>query len=238
MIDLFKIFSGLFCRGLGTANETKSEIKSFGYTLKEANRAKDIHIDFKAAVNELKNLDKAAVGLTSMNSEKVTEWGFFKNTLLESRLKGSEYEWLLKMDKNLLDTGMGKGLVKSLGGEVKTVAGAAEKIVEGTAGAKIAANTLGKISLLNLGFSAALEVPEIIEASKHGDGLNQVGRSGVKIGFSTFLIGLGSSIGKALPTKYKFIASLIGGAIGGMVGNKAGEITGEALFGKPVRATA
>lgn len=187
-----------------------------------------------------KNFDKAKhIGLLNMADDKVVEWGLFNNTFLEKRLTNSKnMKWLLDLDTNMLNTKWGTKLVEKTGGKIITKEVVKEgtkqtvKTVSGKLGSRLIANTLAKVCHLNLIFSSLLEIPEIKKGFDNDDGANQIGRSGINIALSWVFIGLGSTIGRALPTKYKGIASLLGAAVGSGAGMKVGNHIGTGIFGE------
>ncbi|OGH95770.1 MAG: hypothetical protein A2104_07885 [Candidatus Melainabacteria bacterium GWF2_32_7] len=188
---------------------------------------------FKAVYNPLYQTNK--------HGAKITEFGFFRYTFTEEKMKNSAFgRMLLGMDKNLTDFKfIQDGFSKIFKGcQIKSVVknGAAEKYVAGINGAKtstsaaLTAKALGRIPVLNIALSALFELPAVVRSFKNGDGLKQVGRSAINItGYTAGSALLGAAMTALLPPLGGIIGASIGVFIGGKIANKVGNF----IFGKP-----
>jgi hypothetical protein len=137
------------------------------------------------------------------------------------------------LDKSLLETGVGRGVLSRLGGSAtfaKTATGASATI-SGGAAAQVGGKAMARIPVLGILISAAFEIPDIIDAFKNGDGMQQLGRSACKVAGAT----AGAAIGGALGSFLGPIGTLVGSAVGGWLGHKVGGFIGNALFGKSIK---
>lgn len=149
-------------------------------------------------------------------------------------------KWLLKNDKTLAETSLGKGILKLTGGketelvdtEIKDLkkANVVAAKYEGNAFAKLTGRAMRRMTKLGLVALCALEVPKILkEMNKENDAntCKQVAKSAINIA----TISAGVAYGGAIGSKYgKGLGSLVGmgaGAIlGGVVSNTAQSVVG------------
>lgn len=138
------------------------------------------------------------------------------------------------LDISLLETGAGKGLVSKLGGEAtvnlaQTAGATTTAEITGTTAAKVAGKALARTSVLACVFAVASEYTNIRDGFKNGEGLEQLGRSGITVGATV----AGSAIGGALLAPIiPPLGSIVGATIGGMIGSKVGKAIGNGIFGK------
>lgn len=174
------------------------------------------------------------------NASEVSEWTFFKNTFLDSKV--SKTSFLRTLDKTILDTKVGTDIVDALGGkiikeEVVNKAGqtALKKTIEGTAASQVVGNTMAKITGLNLIFASVLEIPDIVKSIENGDVAQQIGRSSVNVTAGWLSTTFFSSLFKKFaPQKFKSIAGLVGGAFGAILGGISTSKLNNAVFGKSI----
>ncbi|MFH0703190.1 MAG: hypothetical protein V2B14_06620 [bacterium] len=235
---LGKVYSPGLLRAMESWHENK--IESYGRGLQAVNKLPETLTDISNSfqiietVHDSNNFMKAF-----QDSAKINEFNFFKNTFLESHLDKSLLgRTALKADLNLLNTNFGMKILKTVDkdAEIKTIInsiGTAEKFIKGGKVSTFLAKAMARIPCFSILFSLALEIPNIIKASKNGDGLAQSGRSIIKvIGITAGSAIIGALLSPILPP----IGSLAGSAIGIYLGNKISKKIGEAILNKPVSA--
>ncbi|HBH17601.1 MAG TPA: hypothetical protein DDX14_01395, partial [Cyanobacteria bacterium UBA9579] len=178
----------------------------------------------------------------SKHGAQISQFGFFKYTFTEGKMKNSAFgRTLLSMDKNLTDYKcIRDGFSKFFNGaQIKTISqkGAASRFVVGAQGAKasygatITGKALGRIPVFGMALSAVFELPAIAKAFKNGDGINQIGRSATNIaGYTAGAALLGAAMTVVLPPLGGFIGAALGVYAGGKIAKKVGDF----IFGKSI----
>lgn len=169
----------------------------------------------------------------------------FGGTFVEKALPKSAQAALKSVDKSLLDLkpvqkGLGKMGVEVAEGEEGTIAVSAAE-GELSAEATVAARALGRIPVLGIVISVAMEIPAVVDAFKEdkenkennkentNEGWKQVGRSTLNVVGVT----AGSAIGAALLTPVlPPLGTFIGAALGAMAGKFIAEKLGNKIFGE------
>ena len=244
----FEVYGKIFARSASSgidAGQNGNIFKEVGGIAKDINRAPDIMYDMKSVWSDIKNINgqiSNPISILKGNKSEVSEWTFFKNTFLDSKI--SQTSFLRTLDKTLLNTKIGTDIVESLGGKIvleevadQTGKVAIKKTIEGTTASQIAGNTMAKISGLNLIFASILEIPDIVKSIENGDAPQQIGRSAVNVTAGWVSTSFFSSLFKKFaPQKFKSIAGLLGGAIGAVIGGIATTNFNNAVFGQSIES--
>jgi hypothetical protein len=190
----------------------------------------------QGGVQGLHNLGQSSMAATKgiLNgtvAKGATCYRFFPSQAVQSHLPG----FVKAMDKSLLETGVGRGILSKLGGSAAVTTGAkgASASISGGAAAQIGGRAMARIPVLGIVVSSLFEIPNIVDAFKNGDGMQQLGRSATTVACTTIGTAIGGAIGSLIPIPG--LGTVIGGAIGGWLGNKVGKFLGNAIFGKSIK---
>jgi len=115
-----------------------------------------------------------------------------------------------------------------------------EKFTGNSAITSTLTNFSKKIPIVGTLMMGAFEVPDLIDGFKNGDGLQQVGRSSIKVATLTGTATAGSALGGAIGTVLfpgvgTVIGGILGGIAGGFIGDSIGGFIGNTLFGKSIK---
>ncbi len=252
--SLGKVFAGSSGRGIRTLlNES-----SAGGTIKGLDRFKNF---VNLTETEVKNFDKAV----NLASDVFNKKSVGKSVLKEIKKDGSKFggsyksynQKLVNMYNAASDGSLdGTKLSKIFGKEIQNaddIAKSAVKAAKETgleSGIKAAEKTglkgifskagkflKGKGGSIAIALSVAFEIPEIIKGFKNGDGIQQIGRSGINLAGFAGGAAAGAAIGSVIPVAGTAVGAVIGGLcgiIGGMVGGAVSEKVGTSIFGKSI----
>lgn len=136
---------------------------------------------------------------------------------------------------SMVETGVGRGIVKALGGKVAYSAGStafkSTATITGSTAGKVAGKALCRVPVLGIVISSLFEIPDLVDAYKNGDFGAQVGRSVLNVACSTAGMAIGAALGSCLGP----VGTVIGGFLGGMIGSAIGKGLGRLLFGKSIK---
>lgn len=168
--------------------------------------------------------------LTS-GASNATCYRAFPSTTVQKFLPG----FIKSMDRSLLETGVGRGILAKLGGSAaitRTATGATARVTGGAA-AQVGGKALARIPIIGIVISSLFEIPDIVDAFKNGDGMTQLGRSTVNVAATTIGAAIGGALGSLIPIPG--LGTVLGSAVGGWLGNKVGKFFGNLLFGKSIK---
>ena len=93
---------------------------------------------------------------------------------------------------------------------------------------------LKKVPILGTVITAAFEVPAVVKGFNNGDGMRQIGRSGLKVGGIMGGFAAGAAAGSVIFPGAGTIVGGLCGIAGAILGEKAASATGNAIFGKSI----
>lgn len=165
------------------------------------------------------------------SSTSATAYRFFPSQTVQNMLPSA----LKSLDKSLLETGFGQGIVEKLGGSTTfaSAGGNTTASITGSTAAQVGGKAMAKIPIIGIIVSSLFEIPDIMDAFKNGDGGQQVGRSALKVAGTTLGTAIGGALGTLIPIPG--LGTLIGAVVGGWLGGLAGEFLGNAIFGKSIK---
>lgn len=221
---------------LRVADEARTAQATFSY----ANGSLEAFKNFKSNVTQ--NGFDAATRSTMNNASSsflkgfaaannVEMFRFINNQSFHNAIPSS----LRFLNCSMVETGVGRGIVKALGGKVSYSAGAtafkSTATVTGSTAGKVAGKALCRIPVLGVVITSLFEIPDLIDAYRNGDFGAQVGRSTLNVACST----AGMAIGAALFASLGPVGIVVGGFLGGIVGGAIGKGLGNMIFGKSIK---
>ncbi len=220
---------------VASGNKAKQIMEKIDKCSKVANNDKTSFLQYLYKDKELRNFLFDPKTKTT-DGVKVDGFRFFPPETLkfmENKCPNSKgvISTISAIDKNLLDTKAGQGIVKAIDKNAKITFSSGQNLVNGSKGAVFAADTLGKIPILSVALSTGLEIPEVVKAYKNGDFGAQVNRSATNIACTTVT---SAAMGTLMAPLCPPFGSIAGFTIGSYLGHKMSKAVGDKMFGKSI----